>query len=108
MLCIGKPDRLVTDNLNTHLPAYLYERFVPSVARKLVWHYRPEHGNWLNIAGSELSVLHRQCINRRLPDLPGLTLGYLELAYTVEDAGRVIIKIHPWISHCGQSKGVFL
>lgn len=64
---------LVTDNLNTHSVACLYERFTPSEARriasKLEWHYTPEHGSWLNIAECELSVLHRQCLNRRLPDL---------------------------------------
>lgn len=64
---------LVTDNLNTHSIACLYERFVPAeasrIASKLQWHYTPEHGSWLNIAECELSVLHRQCLNRRLPDL---------------------------------------
>ncbi len=63
---------LVTDNLNTHSPACLYERFAPAEARriasKLEWHYTPEHGSWLNVAECELSVLHRQCLNRRLPD----------------------------------------
>jgi hypothetical protein len=63
---------LVTDNLNTHSPACLYERFAPvearRIAEKLEWHYTPEHGSWLNIAECELSVLTRQCLNRRLPD----------------------------------------
>lgn len=63
---------LVTDNLNTHTPACLYERFEPAQARriasKLEWHYTPEHGSWLNIAECELSVLARQCLDRRLPD----------------------------------------
>jgi hypothetical protein len=63
---------LITDNLNTHKPACLYERFEPVQARriagKLEWHYTPEHGSWLNIAESELSVLARQCLDRRIPD----------------------------------------
>jgi DDE superfamily endonuclease len=63
---------LVTDNLNTHTPACLYERFEPAQARriaaKLEWHYTPEHGSWLNIAECELSVLARQCLDRRIPD----------------------------------------
>jgi hypothetical protein len=58
---------LVTDNLNTHTPACLYERFEPAQARriasKLEWHYTPEHGSWLNIAECELSVLARQCVS---------------------------------------------
>jgi hypothetical protein len=61
---------LVTDNLNVHSPAALYERFAPAEARRLVsrfqWHYTPEHGSWLNMAESELSVLSRQCLQRRL------------------------------------------
>lgn len=63
---------LVTDNLNTHTLACLYERFEPPQARriasKLEWHYTPEHGSWLNIAECELSVLARQCLDRRIPD----------------------------------------
>jgi hypothetical protein len=63
---------LVTDNLNTHTPAALYERFEPEEARrianKIEWHYTPEHGSWLNIAEIELSVLSRQCLSRRVAD----------------------------------------
>ena len=65
---------LVTDNLNTHTPACLYEAFEPAEARriasKLQWHYTPEHGSWLNVAECELSVLARQCLARRMPDKP--------------------------------------
>lgn len=63
---------LVTDNLNTHTPACLYERFelahARRIASKLEWHYTPEHGSWLNIAECELSILSRQCLNRRIAD----------------------------------------
>jgi transposase len=63
---------LVTDNLNIHSSACLYERFEPAEARRLAqrfeWHYTPEHGSWLNMAEIELSILSRQCIKRRLPD----------------------------------------
>ena len=63
---------LVTDNLNTHTPACLYERFAPAQARRIAsqleWHYTPEHGSWLNIAECELSVLGRQCLDRRIAD----------------------------------------
>jgi transposase len=68
---------LVTDNLNTHTTACLYARFEPAQARriaeKLEWHYTPEHGSWLNIAECELSVLSRQCLNRRIADMETLT-----------------------------------
>ena len=63
---------LVTDNLNTHSAACLYEAFAPEEARriaaKIEWHYTPEHGSWLNMAETELSVLGRQCLNRRIAD----------------------------------------
>lgn len=61
---------LVTDNLNTHSPAALYRRYAPEVARRIArrieWHYTPEHGSWLNMAEIALSVLGRQCLRRRL------------------------------------------
>jgi transposase len=68
---------LVCDNLNTHTPACLYASFEPEEARRLAakieWHYTPEHGSWLNMAECELSVLARQCLERRIPDLQALT-----------------------------------
>jgi hypothetical protein len=64
--------RVVMDNLNTHKAASLYEAFAPEEARRIVkkleFHYTPKHGSWLNMAEIELSVLQRQCLNRRLPD----------------------------------------
>jgi hypothetical protein len=61
---------LVTDNLNTHTPACLYEAFEPArarvIAERLEWHYTPKHGSWLNMAEIELSVLARQALNRRI------------------------------------------
>ena len=63
---------LVQDNLNTHKPASLHEAFPPAKARRLAerfeWHYTPKHGSWLNMAETELAVLSRQCLDRRIPD----------------------------------------
>jgi DDE superfamily endonuclease len=68
---------LVQDNLSTHKPASLYEAFSPAEARRLVerfeWHYTPKHGSWLDMAECELSVLSRQCLDRRIPDKSKLT-----------------------------------
>jgi DDE superfamily endonuclease len=68
--------RLVLDNLNTHTPAALYEAFPPEEARrlaaKLEFHYTPKHGSWLNMAELEISALSRQCLERRLGDIPTL------------------------------------
>ncbi len=67
---------LVMDNLNTHQLASLYEAFPPAEARrlaeKLEIHYTPKHGSWLNMAEIELSILNRQCLDRRIPDQPSL------------------------------------
>jgi hypothetical protein len=65
--------RVVLDNLNTHTPACLYEAFTPQEARrifrKLEFHYTPTHASWLNMAEIEISVLDRQCLDRRLPEM---------------------------------------
>lgn len=67
---------LVMDNLNIHSPASLYEAFPPAEAKrladKLEIHHTPKHGSWLNMAEIELSVLRRQCLDRRLPDVAAL------------------------------------
>lgn len=63
---------IVMDNLNTHSPASFYETFEPTEAFRLAnrfeFHYTPKHGSWLNMAEIELSVLSRQCLDRRIPD----------------------------------------
>jgi hypothetical protein len=68
---------LVLDNLNTHQPAALYQAFEPAVARRLIErleiHHTPQHGSGLNMAEIELSVLSRQCLDRRIPDADTLT-----------------------------------
>jgi hypothetical protein len=65
-----KTIRVVVDNLNTHTPAALYERYPPEKARQLVrkleFHYTPKHSSWLNMAEVEISVLNGQCLDRRI------------------------------------------
>ena len=67
---------LVMDNLNTHSIGSLYEAFPPAKARELACrleiHYTPKHGSWLNIAEIELSVLSRQCLDRRIESIERL------------------------------------
>ena len=62
--------RLVQDNLNTHDGASLYQAFRPEVARgildRIEFHYTPKHGSWVNMAETEISILNRQCLDRRL------------------------------------------
>jgi len=88
---------LVVDNLNTHGPHCLYERFGPAEARRLAqrfdWHYTPEHGSWLNIAECELSVLARQCTNRRIAS-QSLLRGALAAWQTTRNAHSTTINWH--------------
>ena len=67
---------LVMDNLNTHKLASLYEAFPAEQARRIAErleiHYTPKHGSWLNVAEIELSVLSRQCLNRRIESIDEL------------------------------------
>ena len=69
--------RLVVDNLNIHTPSALYEVFPPEEARRIIqkleFHYTPKHASWLNQVEIELSVLSRQCLERRLPNPETLT-----------------------------------
>lgn len=64
--------KLVCDNLNTHTIASLYKAFAPEVARRLRQRleiiHTPRNGSWLNVAEIELSVLARQCLDRRIGD----------------------------------------
>ena len=69
----AKTITLVMDNLNTHRSGTLYEAFEP-VQAKTLWDrfeivYIPKHGNWLNVAEAKVSVMSRQCLNRRIDSI---------------------------------------
>ena len=103
---------LVMDNLNTHTPAALYAAFPPAEAKR-IWdrlelHYTPKHGSWLNMAEIELSVLSRQCLDRRIPDQDALraeTAAWVERRnnaqatidwrFTTADARIKLKKLYP-------------
>jgi hypothetical protein len=63
---------LVSDNLNVHDEASLYEAFPPAEAHRLIARlemiHTPKHGSWLNIAEIELNVLTRQCFCQMIGD----------------------------------------
>lgn len=67
---------VVLDNLNTHRLSSLYTAFpapeARRIARKLDLRFTPLHGSWLNLAELELSVLARQCLAGRIPDVATL------------------------------------
>jgi hypothetical protein len=103
---------LVLDNLNTHEPASLYKAFPPAEAARL-WsrlelHHTPTHGSWLNLAEVELSVLTRQCLDRRIPDAATLErevtawaaertreAARLTWRFTVADARSTLSHLYP-------------
>ena len=62
--------KLVCDNQNTHHIGSLYAAFLAEqahrLARRLELIHTPRNGSWLNMAEIELSVLSRQCLNRRI------------------------------------------
>lgn len=103
---------LVVDNLNIHHPACLYERFEPAeakrIAEKIEWHYTPVHGSWLNIAECELSILKRQCLKSRLPDIETVMRktsawqnrrnqmdATIDWRFTTEDARIKLKRLYP-------------
>ena len=64
---------LVQDNLNTHSPGSFYAAFDPdeafALAQRFEMHYTPVKASWLNMVEIELSVLSKQCLDRRIGDL---------------------------------------
>ncbi len=103
---------VVQDNLNTHTPAALYAAFPPEEAKriwdKLEFHYTPKHGSWLNMAEIELSVLSRQCLDRRIGEAETLTReiqqweeernatrAKIEWRFTTKDARLKLQRLYP-------------
>jgi transposase len=64
----------VLDNLSTHTPSAVYERFEPAEARRILsrleFHFTPKHASWLNMVEIEIGVMARQCLDRRIGDKP--------------------------------------
>jgi hypothetical protein len=64
---------LVQDNLNTHTPGSYYEAFSPeeafALAQRFEMHYTPTKASWLNMVEIELSILSKQCLDRRIGDI---------------------------------------
>ncbi len=105
---------VIHDQLNTHVPASLYKAFAPAEAKrildKLEFHYTPKHGSWLNMAEIELSVLARQCLERRIPDQATLKQEVaawearrnqgnhsIDWRFTTEDARIKLKRLYPSI-----------
>lgn len=67
---------LVQDNLNTHNPSSFYEAFSAKEAFELTQRfemiYTPKKASWLNMAEIEFSALSKQCLDRRIAEMPAL------------------------------------
>jgi hypothetical protein len=86
--------------------------FPPAEARRILnrleFHYTPKHGSWLNMAEIELSVLSRQCLDRRIPDQDTLktevaawqekrneTANTIDWRFTTQDARIKLKHLYP-------------
>jgi hypothetical protein len=89
-----------------------YEAFAPQEARRILekieWHQTPKHGSWLNMAELELSVLQRQCLDRRIADQETIQREVaawehqrnqhavkVDWRFTTEDARIKLNKLYP-------------
>jgi hypothetical protein len=74
-------------------------------------HYTPKHGSWLNMAEIELSVLSRQCLDRRIPDQERLRCevtawaerrnrsnATIDWQFTTADARIKLKKLYPTLN----------
>lgn len=115
--------RVVLDNLSTHSPAALYERFEPAEARRILsrleFHFTPKHASWLNMVEIEIGVMVRQCLNRRIADKPTLIAeiakwehrrnrerARIEWLFTVERAREKLGRVYPAPSSAAQRRRV--
>jgi hypothetical protein len=103
---------LVMDNLNIHDLSCLYEAFEPAEARRLVErfevHHTPKHGSWLDVAEIFLSIMSKQCLDRRIGTLRQLrsvlaawqasrTSGKVTWRFTTADARIKLRRLYPSI-----------
>lgn len=111
---------LVMDNLNTHKPSSLYEKFPPEEAKR-IWDrfefvYTPKHGSWLNMAEIELNVLTRQCLNRRIDNIDTIKEevkawqnhrnnkeATINWQFTSKDSRRKLKRLYPVINTSKQT-----
>ena len=103
--------KIVVDRLNTHGLGSLYKAFPAPYARELAkridFHFTPKHGSWLNIAEIGISILSKQCIDRRIPSIEMLNSEItaweaeyndqykcVDWQFTAEDARVKLRRLH--------------
>ena len=81
---------IIQDNLSTRNPGSFYKVFSPEEAYRLAsrfeFHYTPKKASWLNMAEIELSVISKQCLDRRIPSQEELKN---EVYALVEERNRI-------------------
>jgi hypothetical protein len=104
---------LMSDHLNLHKLASLYQTLAPAqanrIARRIVFHYTPRHASWLNRAEIEFAVLLRK-LGAHVPDEASLKrkLAAIETArnqahatvhwqFTAKDARTRLAQLYPSI-----------
>jgi hypothetical protein len=107
---------VIQDNLNTHSPASLYKAFAPNEAQRILsrleFCHTPKHGSWLNMAEIELSILGRQCLDRRIADMDTLKREvaawqdernhketWIDWRFTTADARVKLQRLYPSINY---------
>lgn len=86
--------QIVQDNLNTHQPSSFYTILPPAqaltMAKQFEMNYTPKNASWLNMVEIELSVIARQCLNRRLDSRQRLEQEVLTLVEQRNQAAATI------------------
>jgi len=107
--------RLIQDNLNTHTPGSFYAALDPEAAfalgQRFEMHYTPPRASWLNMVEIELSILSKQCLDRRIADIETLEREVLawvkernarratvQWQFTTADARARFSKFYPGLS----------
>jgi hypothetical protein len=91
---------------------HFYQLKLDEFKGKIEFHYTPKHGSWLNMALIELSVLNRQCLDRRIAHKEVLKQEIatwekrrnelsckVDWQFTTEDARIKLKRLYPSISY---------
>jgi hypothetical protein len=86
---------VIQDNLSTHNPGSFYKAFCPEEAYRLAarfeFHYTPKKASWLNMAEIELSVISKQCLDRRIASQEELKR---EVYALVDERNKIKAKVN--------------
>ena len=85
---------MVLDNLNTHDPAKLHDVLsrddYGTVLQKVEFHFTPKHASWLDAAEIEISIVKKECLDRRIGDFTTFSQELLAWANRRNREGKKI------------------